>query len=118
MIATALLRSWLRRAALGGVAARLGRPGLRRRRRRFGLGLAQSSGLANAKKALLVKSDFPSGWTGQGSVTTERELEQFLPRRKPVGVVSRRPPRVVEREHPVGHQPDLPEPGRDPVRPG
>jgi hypothetical protein len=30
----------------------------------------QSPGLGQAKAALLVKSDFPSGWSAQGSVTT------------------------------------------------
>jgi hypothetical protein len=35
-----------------------------------GAAAAASSALAQAKTALLVRSDFPSGWSGQGSVTT------------------------------------------------
>lgn len=52
-------------AALGGVVVVAG----------VGGGVAGASGatgaqLAQAKKALLVRSDFPSGWSAQGSVTT------------------------------------------------
>jgi hypothetical protein len=72
MIATAGLRPWIRRAALA--AALLAAAGL-------ALGLAEgpagASGggsgrvaLAQAKKELLVQSDFPAGWTAQGGVTT------------------------------------------------
>ncbi len=71
MMATAGLQSWLRRA--GVLAALLTATGL-------ALGLAvgeagasgggSGAGMAQAKKDLLVHSDFPSGWSSQGSVTT------------------------------------------------
>jgi hypothetical protein len=74
MIATAVLRRWLR----GGLvlALFLAATGL-------ALGLAAgpawasgggggggAGGMAQAKKDLLVKSDLPAGWSSQGSVTT------------------------------------------------
>jgi hypothetical protein len=78
MIATALLRSWLRRAALGGVALFLA--GLVLGAAAAGSASASpSSGLANAKKALLVKSEFPAGWTSQGSVTTSGSSGNSFP---------------------------------------
>lgn len=33
---------------------------------------ASAADLASAKKALLVRADFPTGWSGQGSVTTSK----------------------------------------------
>lgn len=75
MIATAFVRSWMRRLALAlGALALAG----------VALGLAagnasaaggSKSGSVNltpAKKALLVKADLPAGWTGQGKVTTSK----------------------------------------------
>lgn len=77
MIATASLRSWIRRLALGGAVLALA-AGVA-----VGVaaGTASASGsgsgsgsvnFAPAKKALLVHADFPSGWTGQGRVTTSK----------------------------------------------
>ncbi len=78
MIATALLRTWLRRAALGGVAVVLA--GLVLGAAAAGSASAgQRSGLANAKKALVVKSEFPPGWTSQGSVTTSGSSGNSFP---------------------------------------
>ncbi|HVT42446.1 MAG TPA: hypothetical protein VHD39_05635 [Acidimicrobiales bacterium] len=75
MIATAFVRSWMRRLALAlGALALAG----------VALGLAAGNAsaaigakgntvnLTPAKKALLVKADLPAGWIGQGKVTTSK----------------------------------------------
>ena len=78
MIATALLRSWIRRLALGGAVLALAGVALgvaAGTASAAGSGSASGSGSVNfapAKKALLVRTDFPSGWTGQGSVSTSK----------------------------------------------
>jgi hypothetical protein len=78
MIATALLRTWLRRAALGGVAMALAGLVLGAAAAGSASG-SQSGGLAKAKNALLVKSDFPAGWTSQGPVTTRNSSGDSFP---------------------------------------
>ncbi len=104
MIATALLRTWLRRAALGGAV--LAVAGLV-----FGAAAAgsasaaQSSGLVNAKKALLVKSDFPSGWTSQGSVTTSGSSTSSFPGENQLAACLGVPQKVVNVNTPSATSP-------------
>lgn len=73
MIATAGLRPWIRLVAV--VAALLAATGLALGSAGGPAGAspgssAVASDLAQAKTHLLVRSEFPSGWSGQGKVTT------------------------------------------------
>ncbi|HTU39393.1 MAG TPA: hypothetical protein VMF35_15450 [Acidimicrobiales bacterium] len=79
MIATALLRSWLKRAALGGIALAVAGLVIGAAAAGSAAGSQTSTRLAGAKKALLVKADFPSGWTSQGSVSTTTSSNGSFP---------------------------------------
>jgi hypothetical protein len=78
MIVTAMRQSWFRRITAGGafVAAVVlvgvtASPGA--------ASPSQSAALAQAKRALLVKSNFPSDWTHQGAVTTSGSSSGSFP---------------------------------------
>jgi hypothetical protein len=79
MIATALLRSWIRRFALGGAVLTLAGIALGVAAGSASASVSGTTNLGPAKNALLVRADFPSGWSGQGKVTTSQSDNGKVP---------------------------------------